>query len=94
MRELADLTTLRERRIEHCDKFAMKCVDSDRFSHWFPPVTGRRSARNKEEYQEDYARCKRLYDSPLYYMRRRLNGKPGRTYGERNKQYRENLCSK
>ena len=89
LRELAGVSTLRQRRIEHCDKFARKCADSPRFSHWFPPVSGRRSGRNGDEYKEEYARCKRLYNSPLFYMRRRLNGKPGKQYGERNRQYRE-----
>ena len=92
LRELAGVSTLRQRRIEHCDRFAKKCAGSDRFDSWFPLTTGRRSGRNKDEYQEQFARRKRLFDSPLYYMRRRLNGKAGRTYGERNRQYREDLC--
>ena len=88
MREMAELPTLRSRRIEQCDKFAAKCAASPRFEHWFPERTGR-STRNKEKYREDFARCNRLYNSPLYYMRRRLNGKEGRSYGERNREYRE-----
>ena len=89
LRERAELPTLRERRIEACDKFAGKCARSDRFEHWFPKREGRRSARRGDEYVEEYARCDRLYNSPLFYMRRRLNGKEGRTYGSRNKEYRE-----
>ena len=38
---------------------------------------------------EEQARCNRLRDSPIFYMRRRLNGKEGKTYGERNKDYRD-----
>ena len=90
MRDLAGLPTLRERRITQCDKFASKCAASPRFEHWFPvrEVRGR-ATRNQEKYVEQYARCKRLFDTPLYYMRRRLNGKEGKTYGSRNKEYRE-----
>ena len=87
MRELAGITTLRDRRIEFVDKFAVKCAESDRFGHWFPKKKGRQT-RNSEEYEEKFARCDRLYYSPLYYMSRRLNGKPGKTYGLRNAQYR------
>ena len=38
---------------------------------------------------EELARCNRLKDSPIFFMRRRLNSKEGRTYGERNKEYRD-----
>ena len=89
MRQKAQLKTLRERRIEQCDKFATKCSVSDRFRHWFPLKDGRRSERNPEKYKEMYARCDRLKDSPLFYMRRRLNGKEGKKYGERYRIYRE-----
>lgn len=94
MRELAAVETLRSRRVAACDKFASKCASSGRFAHWFPlKVQSRRSTRGaneKEKYQELFARCDRLYNSPLYYMRRRMNGKPGKRYGERNKHYRDN----
>ena len=90
MRELADLTTLRQRRIEAVDKFAARCAESDRFCSWFPRTQeGGRSRRHRDEFVEEYARCNRLYNSPLFYMRRRLNGKPGKEYGSRNKEYRE-----
>ena len=84
----AGLQTLRERRIEQTDKFARKAAADPRFCHWFPKNT-RRTGRNSEEYLEKFAKCDRLLNSPLYYMRRRLNGKEGRVYGQRNKQYRE-----
>ena len=90
MREMADLSTLRERRIQHCDRFAAKCAASERFSDWFPSREERgRVTRRREEYLEEYARCNRLFNSPIFYMRRRLNGKQGRRYGQRNSQYRE-----
>ena len=88
MREMAGLDTLRERRVVQCDKLANKCVLNPRFEDWFPENTGR-NTRGRDKYKEEFARCNRLYNSPLYYMRRRLNGKPGRTYGLRYKEYRE-----
>ena len=46
LRERAEVTTLRERREELCEKFAIKNLKG-RFTHWFPERTvGRRSGRN------------------------------------------------
>ena len=84
MREKANLPTLRARRIEACDKFAMSCAASPRFCHWFPETRATRRSRHTATYQEFYARCDRLKNSPLFYMRRRLNGEPGKQYGLRN----------
>lgn len=88
MRKMAGVTTHRQRRIDLCDKFANKSLASDRFSEWFPEQMGRRSGRNQERFMEFTARTDRLNNSPMFYMRRRLNGKPGKKYGERNKEYR------
>ena len=88
MREKAGVTTHRARRIELCDKFAEKASRNPRFSGWFPPRMGR-SGRHGEEFLEQQARTDRLFNTPLFYYRRRLNGKPGKTYGQRNKRYRE-----
>ena len=88
MREKAGVTTHRARRIELCDKFAAKAACNPRFESWFPLRKGR-SGRRSEEYQELPARTDRLFNSPLYYYHRRLNGKPGKTYGERNRKYRD-----
>ena len=89
LREKAGLSTLRARRIELVDKFAEKCLLSDRFKEWFPLRQGRCSSRKTEKYLEEFAKCERLKNSPLFYMRRRLNGKEGKVYGERNREYRE-----
>ena len=91
LRQRAGVDTLRERRIAATDKFASKCLNSPRFCTWFPLKTGRVSTRTGEKYQEFFAKSERLKNSPLYYMRRRLNGKEGKIYGERNKMYRQNL---
>ena len=89
LRAKAGIKTLRARRIEHCDSFARKCASNPRFMHWFPLKENRNTTRNPEKYQEFYARCDRLRNSPLHYMRRRLNGKDGKIYGERYRIYRE-----
>ena len=94
LRDLAGVTTLRERRETICDKFASKLVSNPLliFAHWFPLKQSRSRARNtgkQELYQEQKARCDRLKNSPLYYFRRRLNGKVGKTYGKRYEEYRQ-----
>ena len=94
LRELAGVTTLRERRVQHCDAFAAKCLKSDRFKIWFPLKQGRRSTRirdseRSEKFLETFARCDRLRDSPVFFFRRRLNGKAGKKYGERYREFRE-----
>ena len=93
MREKAGVTTLRQRRIELTDKFAQKCLKNPRFAKWFPLREGLRASRrlaDKEIYRETFARCERLRNSPVFYMRRRLNGKEGKIYGQR---YRERRSS-
>ena len=91
MRKKAEVTTLRQRRIEACDKFANKCLSNRKFEHWFPlRRTGRAGNRGGEKYAEEFARCDRLKNTPIFYMRRRLNGKEGKKYGERNRKYRDN----
>ena len=60
------VTTLRERRIEECDKFAKKCMGNTRFSSWFPTKMGRASSRRGEKYLEEFARCDRLRNTPLF----------------------------
>ena len=77
LREMAGVTTLRARRIEHCDSFVAKCLKSPRFRTWFPKRGGRRTSRHPqlETYVETFARCDRLRDTPFHFFRRRLNGK-------------------
>ena len=92
MREMSGLTH-QERRIQLCDKFVAKCLGSDRFDHWFPQKSTRRSGRKiagrTEDFVEMKARCNRLHNSPLFFFRQRLNGKPGKIYGLRNAEYRQ-----
>ena len=57
------------------------------------PVQGIRKGCNRggDLYKEEHARCKSLRDSPIFYMRRRLNGKDGKNYGKRNAEYRDTV---
>ena len=73
--QMSGLTTLQQRRDERCKKFARKCLNSPHFKVRFPlnPVT--RSTRNPLRYKEQRARTKRLFNSPIYHMRRMLDGK-------------------
>ena len=91
LREMAGITTLRERRVAHCDAFVDKCLKNPRFKAWFPKKKTRRSGRHSqpEIYEESFARCNRLRDTPIHFFRRRLNGKTGKKYEERYKEYRE-----
>ena len=91
MRKKAGVTTLRQRRIDLIDKFASKCLKNPRFSSWFPLKDNGRTLRGpaaKEKYKETFAHCERLRNSPVHYMRRRLNGKGGKIYGLRYKDRR------
>ena len=81
MREMAGVGTLRERREELCDKFAAKCLKSTLYREWFPERQVQGASRGAEKYQEHFARCDRLRNSTVFYMRRRLNGKPGKRWG-------------
>ena len=73
--EMTGLDTLQTRRDKRCEKFARKCLASDRFKHWFPLNNIARPTRGHLLYKESFARTKRLFNSPLFYMRRLLNGK-------------------
>ena len=86
---MSGLSTLRQRRIDAADKFARACASSDQFAAWFPESAPSRRSRHMLPYREDYARCDRLKNSLLYYMRRRLNGKEGKIYGQRYRHYRD-----
>ena len=82
---MANITTLRLRRIDHCDKFAAKAAANPRFVDWFPLRNSGRATRGGDKFLETYARCDWLRNSPIHYMRRRLNRKEGKRYGLRNR---------
>ena len=88
IRRRAGVPTLRQRRIKLCDKFVHKCLNTPRFLGWFPRKKAPRNTRTSQEFVKFFARCDCLKNSPLYYMRCRLNGKEGKAYGERYKHRR------
>ena len=72
--EQSKLQPLKERRISLTDKFAIKMMNNPRFTYLFPRRREcQRRARNGNVFEESNARTNRLYNSPIYYMRRRLN---------------------
>ena len=70
------IKTLQQRRDERCLKFARKSLASDRFRQWSPMNVIARPTRNQLTYKESFAKTKRLHNSPIFHMRRLLNGKP------------------
>ena len=86
MLKKADLERLSERRQALFDNFATKAAASHRFRRWFPEFTSRRSSsRAVTKYKEYHAKTDRLYYSPLFVMRRRLNGKKNTPLRSRQK---------
>ena len=76
MLKKAEIERLSIRRQILFDNFAEKAAASHRFRKWFPAYTSRRtSSRAVTKYKEYRAKTDRLYFSPLFVMRRRLNGK-------------------
>ena len=72
---ITGLKRLQERRDNRCDSFARKALLNDLFKSWFPLNHIARPTQNHLPFAEDFARTKRLFNSPLYHLRRCLNGK-------------------
>ena len=65
---------LDNRRIIAFEKFTRNLVKNERYSsEWFPLKPSLRDFRSNKKYEELHARTDRLYNSPLYKMRRLLN---------------------
>ena len=71
--EKTGIGTLEERRKVAIEKFAQKTAAGN-YHHWFPK-NGIGRTRNALEYKEDYARTDRLRKTPIFHMRRVLNGR-------------------
>ena len=69
----ARLETLESRRTVLFNKFAAKTVKNQKYSAWFPPKPETRPTRSSQKYLEEHASGNRLYNSPIYTMRRTLN---------------------
>jgi hypothetical protein len=70
--EITGLEKLEVRRDAAIRRFATKCLNGN-YSHWFPLNPGRARTRARKKYQEEYARCDRMRNTPIYHMRRVLN---------------------
>ena len=68
------LETLFDRRARRAEAFARKAAVG-KLRHWFPRREAPRSTRQTTSYHESFARCQRLRNSPIHYMRRLLNGR-------------------
>ena len=73
--EEQNIETLKERRQGLFDNFALNSAKNPEIAEkWFPKkLFEHPDLRRKRIFVEKYARTKRLYQSPLYTMRRRLN---------------------
>ena len=76
LHERAQIECLWERRERLVKKFLHKTAGNPRFSEeWFPKKTFTPMDLRKEFlYEEKFARTDRVYKSPKYFFRRRLNG--------------------
>ena len=68
--------TLKARRENAILRFAQKTSSNPVYQHWFKPNPNPTSQRHPQIYLEEFARTQRLYNSPLFYMRRILNNTP------------------
>ena len=73
--EMTSLPTLQQRRDTRALKFASKCLANERFSSWFPRNNDARFTRGQLPFKEFRARTNRLHNSPIFDLRRRLNGR-------------------
>ena len=72
--ERSSLDSLKTRRVNLTDKFAINLQKNPKYTHLFPErPEDQLRVRNPKPYIEEHARTARLYNSPLFYMRRRLN---------------------
>ena len=72
---MLDECGLDERRNKLIDKFVLKTQKTPRFSEeWFPhSEQNSHDLRTEKKFKEYYERTNRLYKSPIYTYRRRLN---------------------
>ena len=73
---LESLEVRRKKRLENLQK---KTSKNKQFEHWFPTNDNQSSQRSGNKYREIFARSDRLYDSPLFEMRRLLNNTENET---------------
>ena len=69
--------SLKDRREIAIAKFAEKASTNPVYAKWFQENQNRQSLRNPKKYEEKLARSNRLYNSPLFTIRRTLNNTTG-----------------
>ena len=69
------ITCVFDRRQKLVDQFILKTLDNENYSEeWFPKKSfSDQNLRTHLYYREDFARTDRLFNSPIFYYRRRLN---------------------
>ena len=72
----SELQPLKSRREAAVLKFAKKASENPIYSHWFKKNIPQTNTRNPNIFKEKFAKTSRLYNSPLYAMRRVLNNTP------------------
>ena len=75
VRKREGIETLSDRRVSSVDRFIVKNYKNERFSNrWFPRrVNARQDIRKQKKFEEFKTNTDRFYNSPLNYMRRRIN---------------------
>ena len=74
IKKAGDIEMLEDRRIEITQKFAIKTAANNRFEPYFPAWQHTwEGLRPTKIYGEKHAKTERLYNSPVYNMRRLLN---------------------
>ena len=73
--KLADLPTLKDRRVQLCTKFATKCIKSNRNQDMFPRKKVIKETRYPEKFVVTSGRTERLRNSAIPYMQKLLNAK-------------------
>ena len=71
--EISGLQTLQARREISFEKFARNTAKNPKYVGWFPENPASRTGRNTKALREETANGNRLYNSPIYAMRRLLN---------------------
>ena len=72
--ERAGIVTLKDRRLGMVDRFVIKNAANPAYNRWFPTRSwSGHNLRQERIYEEKKAKTGRLYNSPLYFFRRRLN---------------------
>ena len=71
--QMSGLRSLEDRRRTRFEKFTKNTLKNPKYSHWFPPNNNTRSGRHTHKYLEERSNGNRLYNSPIFAMRRFLN---------------------